>query len=316
MSRTRTAIGIGITLAGTALAVQHNARRAEGKNPPLGDFVEADGLQLHYIRRGTGEPAVVFIHGNGSMAEEFAASGLLDLVAQHHRVLAFDRPGFGHSRRPRGRTWRPEDQARVCLEACNKLGIERPIIVGHSWGTLVALAIALDHPARVSGLVLVSGYYYPTARADLAMFSLLAIPILGDLMRYTVSPILGGMLMPGLIRQLFRPAPVPQRFTAGMPLAMALRPSQIHATAQDSAAMIPAAAAMQSRYGELRLPLAIIAGAGDRMVDPWWQAMKLHREVPHSNILLLQDEGHMVHYGAIGLVATAIDTVSREYRQG
>jgi pimeloyl-ACP methyl ester carboxylesterase len=72
---------------------------------------------------------------------------------------------------------------------------------------------------------------------------------------------------------------------------------------------------MQSRYGELRLPLAIIAGAGDRMVDPRRQAMKLHREVPHSNILLLLDEGHMVHHGAIGPVAAAIDMVSQEVRQ-
>jgi pimeloyl-ACP methyl ester carboxylesterase len=315
VSRTGTAIGIGMALAGTAFAVHHTARQAERRNPPMGDFVEVDGVRLHYVRRGTGEPTIVFLHGNGSMVEEFAASGLLDLVAQHHRVVAFDRPGFGHSSRPRGRMWTPEDQASLILEACAKLGIERPVVVGHSWGTLVALAMALNHPERVSGLVLASGYYYPTERADVAVFSPPAIPILGDLMRYTVSPILGGLLMPKLIRTMFRPAPVPRRFKTGVPKAMMLRPSQIRASAQDTALMIPSAAAMQDRYGELRVPVTIIAGGGDRIVDPRRQATRLHREVPHSNILVLQNEGHMVHHGAVGLVGAAIETVSKKAQQ-
>jgi pimeloyl-ACP methyl ester carboxylesterase len=315
VSRTGTIIGIGAALAGTAFAVHHNARQAERRNPPMGDFVEVDGVRLHYVRRGTGEPTVVFLHGNGSMVEEFAASGLLDLVAEHHRVVAFDRPGFGHSTRPRGRMWTPEAQASVILEACAKLGIERPVVVGHSWGTLVALAMALNHPGQVGGLVLASGYYYPTARADVAVFSPPAIPILGDLMRYTVSPILGGLLMPKLIRTMFRPAPVPRRFKTGVPKAMMLCPSQIRASAQDTALMIPSAAAMQDRYGELRLPVTIIAGGGDRIVDPRRQAMRLHREVPQSNILVLHNEGHMVHHGSVGLVGAAIETVSNKIRQ-
>jgi pimeloyl-ACP methyl ester carboxylesterase len=262
-----------------------------------------DGVRLHYVRRGTGEPTVVFLHGNGSMVEEIAASGLLDLVAEHHRVVAFDRPGFGHSTRPRGRMWTPEAQASVILEACAKLGIKRPVVVGHSWGTLVALAMALNHPGQVGGLILASGYYYPMARPGAAVFSPPAIPILG------------GLLMPKLIRKLFRPTPVPRRFKTGVPRAMMLRPSQIRASAQDTALMIPSAAAMQDRYGELHIPVTVIAGAGDRIVDPRRQAMRLHREVPHSNILVLQNEGHMVHHGSVGLVGAAIETVLRTAQQ-
>ena len=44
--------------------------------------------------------------------------------------------------------------------------VERPVVVGHSWGTNAALALALADPAAVRGLVLVSGYYEPTLRAD------------------------------------------------------------------------------------------------------------------------------------------------------
>lgn len=312
MSQLGAAIGTGIALAATAIAVHQKTRRAERRNPPIGEFVGADGVRLHYVRRGRGQHSVVFIHGNGSMVEEVSASGLLDAVAQRREVFAFDRPGFGHSNRPRDRTWTPQAQATVLLEAFTKLGVEQPIIVGHSWGTLVALAMALDHPKRVAGLVLVSGYYYPTARADVAVFSTPAIPILGDVMNYTVSPILSGVLLAKLIRKLFRPAPVPHRFKARVPRSMMLRPSQIRASAEDTALMVPAAAAMHGRYSGIQLPVTIIAGAGDRIVDPREHAGRLHREVPHSHILLLPGEGHMVHHGAVGLVAAAIETILKQ----
>ena len=315
MSRTGTAIGVAMALAGTAIAVEADTRRAERKHPPIGEFIEAGGVRLHYLRRGRGDPTVVFLHGNGAMVEDFASSGLLDMVASTHRVVAFDRPGFGHSRRPRGRAWTAQEQAQVILQAMSHLGIERPIVVGHSWGTLVALAMALDHPDRISGLVLLSGYYYPTARLDVVIASPPAIPILGDVMRHTISPILGTMLTPLLIRKLFRPAPVSRRFQNGFPTSLVNRPSQIRASAEDTALMVPTAAALARRYRDLRLPVTIIAGAGDRMVDHRRHALRLHREVPHSNILVLQGEGHMIHHGAAGLVAAAVNTISKQGKQ-
>ena len=59
---------------------------------------------------------------------------------------------------------------------CQRLGIERPVVVGHSWGTLVALAWALRRPDEVRGLLLLSGYYYPSLRADVVLFAPPAIP--------------------------------------------------------------------------------------------------------------------------------------------
>jgi len=109
-------------------------------------------------------------------------SRLLDLASERQcHVVAFDRPGFGYSDRPRGAMWTPARQADVLRQAFARLGIERPVVVGHSLGTLVALALALDHPDAVGGLVLLSGYYRPTLRADVPLSSLPAIPIIGDL---------------------------------------------------------------------------------------------------------------------------------------
>ncbi|MBA2690428.1 MAG: alpha/beta hydrolase, partial [Burkholderiales bacterium] len=57
-------------LAVTALLVRQRARRAERENPPIGQFIEIDGVLLHYVERGSGAP-LVLLHGNGTMAQDY-----------------------------------------------------------------------------------------------------------------------------------------------------------------------------------------------------------------------------------------------------
>ncbi|WP_201445574.1 alpha/beta fold hydrolase [Belnapia sp. F-4-1] len=306
-----TAPEVGPTAAGAE--VQPHGQR--GSAPPPQHLVEANGVKLRFVERGSGDPPVVLLHGDGSMIEDFATSGLLDLSAGAHRVLAFDRPGYGHSERPRARKWTPEAQAEVLAAALAQLGVERPIVVGHSWGTLVALALALDHPAAVSGLVLVSGYYYPVPRPAAALAALPAVPVLGDAMRYTVAPVLSALLSPGLIAKAFDPAPVPPRFAAGFPVWLTLGPGHIRASAEDSGLLMPSAAGFEHRYGELRLPVAIVAGADDRIVDPGLHSVRLHRELPGSTLRVVRGQGHMVHHGAADTVANAVEAVASAARQ-
>jgi pimeloyl-ACP methyl ester carboxylesterase len=297
-------------MAAAALFVRHKTRRAERDNPPTGRFVEVQGVRLHYVERGQGQP-VVLLHGNGTMTQDFGLSGLLDLAAERYRVIAFDRPGFGHSTRPRrGRVWTPKAQAALLHEALHRLGIERPAVVGHSWGSLVALELALEYPRDVGALVLLSGYYYPTARLDVLLLSPPALPIVGDLMRYTISPLLGRLIWPGLLRRLFGPAPVPARF-GKFPVWMALRPSQLRASAAETALLIPCALALRGRYGELTVPVVIAAGAEDRYVDTGRQSMRLHRELPSSRLSLASGAGHMVHHTEPRVVMDAIEAAAQ-----
>ena len=79
--------------------------------------MQADGVRLRFVEWGTGDPPVVLLHGDGSMLEDFATSGLLDLATERHRILAFDRPGYGRSERPRDRAWTPEAQAAVLFSS-------------------------------------------------------------------------------------------------------------------------------------------------------------------------------------------------------
>jgi pimeloyl-ACP methyl ester carboxylesterase len=203
--------------------------------------------------------------------------------------------------------WTPARQADLFRQAFARLGIERPVVVGHSLGTLVALVLALNHPDAVSGLVLLSGYYCPTLRADVPLFSLPAIPVIGDLVRYTVGPLFGAALLPLAVKGMFSPLTVPEGFAKRLPHGLPLRPSQIRAAAQDTATMVSAVAAMQHHYRELRMPVVLMAGTKDRIVDHRKYSVRLHEEIGQSALRLVPGAGHMLHYAVPEQVVDAID---------
>ena len=230
------AVAIG-ALAAMALVNRHLAKKAERDNPAAGRFLDVDGVRLHYVERGSGEP-LVLLHGNGSMIEDFESSGLIDLAARNYRVIVFDRPGFGHSDRPRNVVWTPDAQAELINHALERLDVSNAIVLGHSWGASVAVALALKFPDLVRGLVLASGYYYPTARPDVIAMGAPALPLIGDILSHTLSPLISRAIWPLMMAKIFGPPSVPEKFGA-FPKEMALRPSQIRASAAELALMIP-----------------------------------------------------------------------------
>lgn len=298
-------VAIGGVLLATALVNRQLAKKAQRDNPPTGNFLDVDGVRLHYVERGEGQP-LVLLHGNGSMIQDFESSGLIELASRNYRVIVFDRPGYGHSDRPRNVIWTPEAQADLFFAALERLGVRSALVLGHSWGASVAVALALKHPRFVDGLVLASGYYFPTVRADFVAMSAPAIPGLGDILSYTLSPLLGRMVWPLLLKVIFGPRSVPSKFGA-FPKAMAVRPSQIHASAAESALMIPAAFAARGEYGNLKMPVVIIAGVDDRLIDTDRQSGRLHDEIRHSTMHPVPGAGHMVHQTATSSVMSAID---------
>ena len=261
-------------------------------------------MRLHYVERGTGNP-VVLLHGNGSMIQDFECSGLVDLVAKGHRVIVFDRPGFGHSDRPRTKIWTPDAQAELIGGALTQIGVSSAIVLGHSWGASVAVAMALRQPALVRGLVLASGYYYPTVRPAVVTLAAPAVPIVGDILRYTLSPLLSRLTWPLMMSKIFGPRSVPKKFD-GFPKDMALRPSQIRASAAEAALMIPDAFSLRGQYADLKMPVVIIAGEQDRLIDIATQSGKLHFEVSHSSFRRIAGHGHMIQQTATDQVMSAI----------
>jgi len=202
-------VGAG-ALAISAIASRLLANKAERDTRPIGRFLEVDGVRLHYIERGQGEP-LVLIHGNGMLIQDFIVSGLVDRLSERYRVIVIDRPGYGYSSRPR-RIWTPRAHATLFQEALQQLGVERAIVVGHSWGTMVAVSLALQAPDLVRSLVLLSGYYFATVRLDAAMNTPMAVPVIGDALRHTFMPLLARLQLPLAIKmarglRLARPRP-------------------------------------------------------------------------------------------------------------
>jgi pimeloyl-ACP methyl ester carboxylesterase len=252
---------------------------------------------------------VVLFHGNGSMIQDFTISGLVDLLARRNRVLCFDRPGFGYSQRPRLRIWTATAQAALFVKALHQLGVRNPVVLGHSWGTLVAIALALRNDYPIRGLVLASGYYFPSWRWDVLMMSGPAIPVLGDLVRYTIGPILSWAILPMAFRKLFAPCSVPPDFKTRFPASLTLRPKQLRAAAEESAFLIPMAAKFQSHYPSIQCPVHIFHGAADQIIEPE-QARYLHRALPGSVLHLIEDAGHMVTYADGASIAKAVHAVA------
>lgn len=311
------AAGIGGALAALALLNAGLSRRAERVRPPVGHVARFDGVPLHWIdahpEGPESGPPVVLLHGNLVTLDDWLASGVIDrLAAAGRRVLVFDRPGFGYSARPRGR-WGAHDQAALLRGAARALGVRRPVVVGHSWGALVALAWAQDSP--VAGAALVSGYYYPSARLDALLVAPAAAPGLGPLIRHTLAPPFTRATLSSTVRAMFSPRPVPETFRALFPRELVPRPSQIRATAQDGAIMVEEARRLERHLPDLSAPVAVMAGRADRIVDPEDQGARLARQLG-ARLLLVEGAGHMVHHAAPSRLVAAIEALGATAKTG
>ena len=294
-------------LGACALYVQRQTLRAERAFPVKGRLVDVNGVRLHCVEHGPPDAAhtVVLLHGDGSMAEEIELSGLPALAARHHRVIVIDRPGYGLSSATRPH-FDVRQQADLIAAALERLGVRRPIVVGHSFGTLVAIALGLAHPHAVSSLVLASGYYFPTVRLDAAWLSVPALPIVGPLIAHTIGPLVALATWRPMARRMFAPAAVSEAFKR-YPAWMSARPSQLQAAAAESATLIPTVLAMRRRYTDLKVPVVLVAGAGDRYVNTRWHSGRLHRLLDFSWLRIVEGAGHMVHHVAPAQVMAAID---------
>lgn len=303
---TLAAVGGAIALTAVwAMVEQAEARRAETRNPPIGRFITVDGVRLHYLEKGQGQP-VVLLHGNGTLLQDFASS-ILDDAAKQYRVIVIERPGFGYSERPTDRNWTAEEQADLLRKALWRLRAERPVILGHSWAAGVALAYAIQYPSDVAAIVAMSGYYYPTARLDFLALGAPALPVVGPVMRNTISPTLARLLAPKIIAKLFDPNPVAPSFEENFPVAMAIRPAQLRAAAAESGALIGTAARLRRHYGDIQVPVVILAGADDRIVNPYDQSARLYRDIPDAELRIVPRTGHMIQHARPHEALEAID---------
>jgi pimeloyl-ACP methyl ester carboxylesterase len=288
---------------------QGNAAARQFPEPVIrhyfGQFVCADGLRLHFVSKGAGRP-IVFIHGNPGSHQDFSPN-LLGELSESYRAVAFDRPGHGYSERPSGAAVTVEVQARILSGALKQLSIERPIIVGHSWGGAVALAMALEGQDDLAGLVLLAPAAYPGDAAP--WWTVLPhVPLLGNLFLKTLTPIVGRRIVRSSLKEAYHPQLVQEDY-AQAAAALWTRPPQIRACTSDDRSLDGSLTLLSERYPEIRLPVVIVTGDSDLLVRPEEHASRLHQSISGSKLIRLGGVGHQIPQTRPESVIEAIEMI-------
>lgn len=306
---------LSLVLIVGALATLAITARVNAAFPPAGPFVAVAGGRLATIQDGPADgPPIVLLHGASANASDPMEGIGRRLAARGFRVIAFDRPGFGWSDRIAGAdAAAPMVQARLIAEALAKMGVGPAIVFGHSWAGSLALALALDHPARVSALVLAAPVAMPMAdrMPDLPWYWRFAVqPPVAWLLSRTVGPPLAQRFLPEAARRVFTPQPENPDYPERARAALVLRPGTLLANVQDLLGLPKALSAQAPRYGTIRMPTLVIAGEADPIVRSAEQAVPLARAIPGARLVLLPGIGHMLQYVASEWVANEIAQLS------
>lgn len=286
-----------IAVAGGALAAftALTARRIARTMPAHGAFAEVEGARLHYVESGSGSP-VVMIHGLGGQLRHFTYA-LTERLATDHRVIAVDRPGAGWSVAAPGASRSVRAQARVIAALIRKLGLQRPLVVGHSLGGAVALALALDHPDLVGGLALIAPLTQPVHEGAISpVFQALMIrsPLVRRVIAWTLATPMTLRRGAQALETVFGPEPVVEDFAGRGGGALGLRPASFQSASADLLAAGDDLPDMVARYPSLRMPVGVLYGAGDRLLDAELHGRGFLAQLPTAELEVVPDAGHMI----------------------
>lgn len=282
---------VGLVLAGLALFAAWTARRVEKALPPCGRFIEVDGGRIHYVDEGAGPP-VVLIHGLGGQMHNFTHS-LLDRLKRDHRVIILDRPGSGYSTRHGSAAFAA--QAQTIARFIDALELERPLVVGHSLGGAIALALALDHPQRVGGLALLAPATQPGKEVP-PLFRGLYVRsrLMRRLMGWTLAIPMSIIYRELVLGTVFGSGAVPADYAIKGGGLLTLRPRSYIAASSDLMAAIEDLRHLPARYGSLTVPVGILFGTNDLLLDHAVHGGGLAAKLPGAHFELIEDGGHMI----------------------
>jgi len=295
-----------------ALATQAGIMVLQRVYPQQGQTIELAGAHLNVVDLGPRDagPPIVLLHGASSNLEAMRPLG--DLLAGRHRVILIDRLGHGWSARDDLQNSTPAQQARLIDEALQKLGIGPAIVVVHSLAGAFGPLMALDHPQRICGLVMLAPVLYPWPGGVGTYNRLVTTPVVGPLLAYTVTLPLGLMLAGPAARSVFAPQEVPADFLRASRTPLLLRPREFLANAFELIGLKRAVAEQAPRYASIKVPVVVITGDTDTTVSPSIHSRAFAAAVPHTKLVVLPGVGHMVQYAAPEVVVREIETMIAE----
>jgi pimeloyl-ACP methyl ester carboxylesterase len=238
-------------------------------NPWHQDVLQIDGLSVRSQVGGQG-PHVLLLHGWGGAIESFAP--VLDDLHRSYTVAAFDLPGFVKSGLP-PTTWGSADYARLTLRIMDRLKLDRPHLIGHSFGGQVSIQLAASAPERVGKLVLVCSAGIRTR------------PALAIRLKRTAAR-LGKRLAGhgGWIGEKLRAAIYRQVQSQDYAMAGPLRPTLVRVITEDLTPLLPL---IQSKT-------LLVWGAQDRDV-PLAAAQVMARLIPAAQLVVFENASHFAY---------------------
>lgn len=280
--------------------------------PPLDSFTEINGSKMHAVHVQAPEnpelPPLVFIHG--------ASSNLRDLMTPlrsrfegRAEMLFVDRPGHGWSERGNGND-APDGQAKTIAAVMKTKGIEKAIIIGHSFGGAVTAAFAVEFPEMTAGLVFLSpaSHSWPTG---VAWYNhLTAAPVIGWLFANTLAVPAAKSRLAGGVACVFAPNKVPDNYMDNAAIPLLLRPQNFRSNAIDIAGLNAHVTNYAPRYKQIKAPTVIITGDADDIVYPNIHSEGLKADIEGAQLIWVKNLGHKPDYIATDLVVAAIETVS------
>lgn len=292
-----------ILAAITAALAIYSYRRAEKIKhdfPAIGTFKTVNGLAVHYVdkpAKNQDAPVVVFFHGaSGNLRDPYFAFG--DRLDGEVRQIFIDRPGHGWSERGTGDFDTPLGQARHILSFLDKLGIEKAIFVGHSWGAVLAMTLGVMFPNRVAGLLLNAPVSHPWPGGVNWYYPIAARPLIGWFFTRLLTVPVGERQIACATEKVFWPNKVPSYYKDDVGAVMVLVPSRFVANARDIARLRDYVVFLSPRYGEVKAPVTLITNDKDQVVLPWVHSDGLQQALPNMRRIDLKNTGHMPHHVA------------------
>ncbi|PBB94235.1 alpha/beta hydrolase [Mesorhizobium sp. WSM3864] len=288
-------VAAAAVVLGFMLATWWIATKAESLVPACGKFIEIGGSRIHYVEAGEGRP-IVFLHGLGAQLHHFRHT-LFGRFRAGYRLIALDRPGSGYSVRAGGASGRLPEQAEVVRRFIEELGLERPLIVGHSLGGAIALALAIEHPTAISGIALIAPLTHLEARVR-QKFDLLYVPsrLKRWILAHTLAIPYSLKYAEPTMKFIFAPQAVPGDYMIAGGGWLGLRPAHFQATSTDIVAVEEDLGRLEQRYGEILMPAGILFGADDRVIGIAAHGEPMPGRIRELDFERVQGLGHMPQF--------------------
>lgn len=256
-------------------------------------FVDVQGVNLHYKVYGSGQPVMILLHGFG--ASTFSWREVVEPLAAHGTVIAYDRPAFGLTERPMPGEWvgqnpySPEMQPQLLIGLMDALGVEKAILIGNSAGGTVAVQTALAYPKRVQALVLVDAAILTGGSG---------VP---SWLRWVLDTPQANRVGPLLVRSIqtrgeafiqtawHDPSKITTEVMQGYrkPLQVKEWDRALWQLTSQSRSL-----GLENRLAELALPVLVVTGDDDRIV-PTSQSLELAGLIPDAGLVVFPACGHV-----------------------